>query len=184
MERNPGDDSTLSGAEKRFGVAKAWVAEEAPPEGGSQAQRSFTRVTVGDLKPDILEQISDEDRGAQVGIRVTWSTFLCSGFLGLGVVNGAERNFDVVTSLHTSGGVKRADVFKPACSFWGTHSCVLSWNMEQPSQLRGGHSVFVGETQPAEAWDGIAVPSRHVRYTSFAEASRNVCTSRLQEFRL
>ena len=70
--RAPGDVSTLSAHERRFAaVAERWVRDEAG--GGSPdaaaaaaAAASFTRVIIGDLKREVLAQISDDDGGASV----------------------------------------------------------------------------------------------------------------------
>lgn len=79
MHRMPGDAATLSPFEAQFPVAQEWVASEQHPS-PSQGERvadsqqahpspqghSFTRVVVADLKPEVLQQITDVDRYEQV----------------------------------------------------------------------------------------------------------------------
>lgn len=64
IHRNPGDASTLAPMEQPFAIAHQWVAEEASGEGRGLDSSSFTRVVVGDLKPDVLAQIMDDVEGA------------------------------------------------------------------------------------------------------------------------
>ncbi|GLC56261.1 hypothetical protein PLESTB_001085700 [Pleodorina starrii] len=59
VHREPGDESTLSQEESAFGVPRAWLAEEA-------SAGSFTRVTIADLRPDVLSLVRDSDSGAMV----------------------------------------------------------------------------------------------------------------------
>jgi hypothetical protein len=83
VHRNPGDASTLSPMEHPFSVTHSWVASEAGAgagtgEGeaggdgavGGEANdglgRSFTRVLIGDLKPDIMELIMGEEAGRRI----------------------------------------------------------------------------------------------------------------------
>ena len=84
VHRLPGDPSTMSPVERTFSKCVDWVARELqhPPQSqdpssqlvaespqASQAQApgsSFTRVVVADLKPEVLQQISDADRYATV----------------------------------------------------------------------------------------------------------------------
>ena len=79
MHRMPGDASTLSPIEAQFPVAQEWVASEQqqfPSQGERIADSqqthpsfegpSFTRVIVADLKPEVLQQITDTDRYEQV----------------------------------------------------------------------------------------------------------------------
>lgn len=81
VHRNPGDASTLSPMEHPFSVTRSWVASEAGAgagtgegEGdgavGGEANdglgRSFTRVLIGDLKPDIMELIMGEEAGSRI----------------------------------------------------------------------------------------------------------------------
>jgi hypothetical protein len=66
VHRNPADPSTLSPAEQPFSAAHAWVAAEGEEGGGGGAGPSFTRVVIGDLKPDVLRQLMDDERGAHV----------------------------------------------------------------------------------------------------------------------
>lgn len=84
VHRLPGDPSTMSPVERTFSKCADWVARElqqlpqpqdpssqlvaespqdsqAPPPGSS-----FTRVVIADLKPEVLQQISDADRYATV----------------------------------------------------------------------------------------------------------------------
>ena len=79
VHRIPGDASTLNPVEAQFPVAKDWVASELQ-QFPSQEERvadsqqshpsskghSFTRVIVADLKPEVLQQITDTDRYEQV----------------------------------------------------------------------------------------------------------------------
>lgn len=77
MHRRPGDDSTLSQMERAFPITQQWVQAEAQaPAGGLEGQgseseagddgHSFTRVVIGELKPDVLQQLADANKGAQV----------------------------------------------------------------------------------------------------------------------
>lgn len=73
VHRNPGDTSTLTAMEQPFSVARAWVAAEGEPDGGALGGDgtagtgpSFTRVVIGDLKPDVLRQIMDGEQGGHV----------------------------------------------------------------------------------------------------------------------
>ena len=79
VHRMPGDASTLSPIEAQFPVAQQWVAAERQ-QSPSQEERiadsqqafpspeshSFTRVVVAELKPEVLQQITDIDRYEQV----------------------------------------------------------------------------------------------------------------------
>ena len=51
----------MSAAEQPFGAARAWLAAE--QEGG---EAGFTRVVIGDLKPDVLAQIIRDDKGTHI----------------------------------------------------------------------------------------------------------------------
>ena len=84
VHRNPGDPSTLTAMEQPFSVARAWVAAEGEPDGGALGGAlggdgtagSFTRVVIGDLKPDVLRQIMDGEQGGhvcQVGMGTVWA---------------------------------------------------------------------------------------------------------------
>lgn len=71
VHRNPADPSTLAPMEQPFAVARSWVAGEREAEdgddaGGSGAGPSFTRVVIGDLKPDVLRQIMDDEAGTHI----------------------------------------------------------------------------------------------------------------------
>ena len=77
MHRRPGDGSTLSQMEQAFPITQQWVQAEAQaPAGADEGQgngsdasgdgHSFTRVVIGELKPDVLQQLADADKGAQV----------------------------------------------------------------------------------------------------------------------
>ena len=77
MHRRPGDDSTLSQMEQAFHITQQWVqAEVQAPAGGHEGQgtesdaggdgHSFTRVVISELKPDVLQQLADAEKGAQV----------------------------------------------------------------------------------------------------------------------
>ncbi|PRW58303.1 Structural maintenance of chromosomes flexible hinge domain-containing 1 [Chlorella sorokiniana] len=77
VHRNPGDPSTLTAMEQPFSMARAWVAAEGEPDGGALGDAlggdgtagtgpSFTRVVIGDLKPDVLRQIMDGEQGGHV----------------------------------------------------------------------------------------------------------------------
>lgn len=61
VHRNPGDESTLSRVEQTFDAARAWVREESSAQGGA-----FTRVIIGDLKPEILQQLTADFDGGQL----------------------------------------------------------------------------------------------------------------------
>ena len=66
VHRNPGDASTLAPMEQPFSVTRAWVAGEAEQTGAAGAASSgFTRVVIGDLKPDVLRQIMKDGEGAR-----------------------------------------------------------------------------------------------------------------------
>ena len=85
VHRNPGDPSTLSAVEQTFSVARAWVAAEL--EGGSGADGAqggggFTRVVIGDLKPDVLRQIMEDERGGQQYICQVGGQWLLRGWSG------------------------------------------------------------------------------------------------------
>ncbi|KAG2443092.1 hypothetical protein HYH02_009506 [Chlamydomonas schloesseri] len=85
VHRQPGDNSTLSQQEAAFGVTRIWIAEEvtsaaacsgaAGPSGPASSPSSsapandfpsFTRVTITDLRPDVLALMADADSGAAV----------------------------------------------------------------------------------------------------------------------
>lgn len=79
VHRMPGDATTLSPIETQFPVAQQWVAAEqqhplSQEERVADSQQthpsaechSFTRVIVADLKPEVLQQITDTDRYEQV----------------------------------------------------------------------------------------------------------------------
>ncbi|PNW82785.1 hypothetical protein CHLRE_06g294050v5 [Chlamydomonas reinhardtii] len=83
VHRQPGDESTLSQQEAAFGVTRSWIAEEVPPAasadgaagaaspsssapGPSSGFPSFTRVTITDLRPDVLALMANADSGAAV----------------------------------------------------------------------------------------------------------------------
>jgi hypothetical protein len=67
VHRNPADPSTLSPAEQPFSVARTWVAAEDEEAGaGGGTGPSFTRVVIGDLKPDVLRQIMDDEQGTHI----------------------------------------------------------------------------------------------------------------------
>ena len=90
MHRRPGDSSTLSQMEQAFPITQQWVQAEVqapagPHEGlanGSGAGgdgHSFTRVVIGELKPDVLQQLADAEKGAQVcrwAVAVAWQPAL------------------------------------------------------------------------------------------------------------
>lgn len=66
VHRNPGDVGTLSKMESPFNAAATnWIQGEVmqPVEGQNEA---FTRVIIGDLKADILQQLADDAGGAQI----------------------------------------------------------------------------------------------------------------------
>ena len=65
VHRNPGDESTLSRMEVPFTAARGWLREEVQPE-SCGASGAFTRVVIGDLKPDILQQLAEDVGGAQI----------------------------------------------------------------------------------------------------------------------
>lgn len=71
VHRNPADASTLSPMEQPFSVARSWVAAEEGGEASGQGTEagggpSFTRVVIGDLKPDVLRQIMDDEQGTHI----------------------------------------------------------------------------------------------------------------------
>lgn len=70
VHRAPGDSNSLSAVEKRFGaVAEGWVGEETAA-GAAQAvpdeQSSFTRVVIGDLKREVLQQVVEDEGGGGI----------------------------------------------------------------------------------------------------------------------
>ena len=65
LHRNPGDESTLSKMEMPFAASRSWLREETQNEACGEGG-SFTRVVVGDLKPDILQQLADDTGGAHI----------------------------------------------------------------------------------------------------------------------
>ncbi len=66
VHRNPGDVSTLSKMEGPFNAAASgWIQDELIQNGDGQNE-PFTRVIIGDLKPDILQQLADDAGGAQI----------------------------------------------------------------------------------------------------------------------
>lgn len=65
VHRNPGDESTLSKMEMPFAASRGWLREEVQPEACGEGS-SFTRVVIGDLKPDILQQLADDTGGAHI----------------------------------------------------------------------------------------------------------------------
>jgi structural maintenance of chromosomes flexible hinge domain-containing protein 1 len=70
VHRNPGDKSTLSTMESPFSTSAAnWIEDELlMPQNAKEAEgnESFTRVIIGDLKPDILQQLANDAGGAQI----------------------------------------------------------------------------------------------------------------------
>jgi hypothetical protein len=66
VHRNPADASTLSTTEHPFSVAHAWVAAEGEDVDEGGAGPTFTRVVIGDLKPDVLRQIMDDEQGTYI----------------------------------------------------------------------------------------------------------------------
>ena len=68
VHRRPGDDTTLVRMEQPFPITRQWVQQEAaaPGGGGPGGDHSFTRVVIGELKADVLQQVADADKGAQV----------------------------------------------------------------------------------------------------------------------
>jgi hypothetical protein len=65
VHRNPGDTSTLNSMEARFPVTHNWVHEEVKLTTASPTS-GFTRVIIGDLKPQILRQLADDQGGAKI----------------------------------------------------------------------------------------------------------------------
>jgi hypothetical protein len=61
VHRNPGDDSTLAPMEAPFGVARDWVRAEC-----GAGEEAFTRVVIGDLKPDVLQQLAADEAGGHL----------------------------------------------------------------------------------------------------------------------
>ena len=92
MHRRPGDGSTLSQMEQPFPITQQWVQAEAQTPAGAHAGlgngsdaggdgHSFTRVVIGELKPDVLQQLADAEKGAQVcrwAVAVAWQPSLPS----------------------------------------------------------------------------------------------------------
>lgn len=69
MHRSPRDASTLAAIESGFEpLAKAWVAAEAMADTSEEegAGKSFTRVLIGQIKPNILCQIADQSAMKQL----------------------------------------------------------------------------------------------------------------------
>jgi hypothetical protein len=65
IHRNPGDASTLSPMETPFSAAtQAWM--EAETDVNNSNSTSFTRVIIGDVKPDILKQMMGGERATTV----------------------------------------------------------------------------------------------------------------------
>lgn len=62
VHRNAGDASTLAAMELPFAVTRDWVRAEA----AAGDAESFTRVIVGDLKPDVLQQLAHDDQGLHI----------------------------------------------------------------------------------------------------------------------
>ncbi|KXZ46758.1 hypothetical protein GPECTOR_41g723 [Gonium pectorale] len=60
VHRQPGDESTLSKQEAAFAVTRSWLADEAA------SPASFTRVTISDLRPDVLALVRDSVSGTAV----------------------------------------------------------------------------------------------------------------------
>jgi hypothetical protein len=88
VHRSPGDASTLSKMEEPFReIVEGWVCEEesgaANPSGSQPCQlTSFTRVTIGDLKPHLLEEVWPCFKTIQMSINeplpklgVTWRSW-------------------------------------------------------------------------------------------------------------
>lgn len=65
VHRNPGDTSTLGTMEARFPVTHSWVHEEVKLNAAGPTS-GFTRVMIGDLKPQILRQLADDQGGAKI----------------------------------------------------------------------------------------------------------------------
>jgi len=65
VHRNPGDASTVASMEQPFTAAKKWVLDETQ-SGNSGTESSFTRVIIGNLKMEILEQLSDDIQGTHL----------------------------------------------------------------------------------------------------------------------
>lgn len=56
VHRQPGDARTTSGFERSFPVTQTWVAQE-KAEAPASDQTSFTRILIGELKPEVLPLI-------------------------------------------------------------------------------------------------------------------------------
>ena len=67
VHRNPGDTSTLAPMEVPFSTTRAWVAAEQGEDDSGAGSGSFTRVVIGDLKPDVLRQLMDDEEGTRIG---------------------------------------------------------------------------------------------------------------------
>jgi structural maintenance of chromosomes flexible hinge domain-containing protein 1 len=61
VHRNPGDHSTANAIEQAFPAAREWVRAEVEP-----GEESFTRVIIGDLKADVIDQLVSDDEGAHI----------------------------------------------------------------------------------------------------------------------
>ncbi|GLI61005.1 hypothetical protein VaNZ11_003267, partial [Volvox africanus] len=59
VHREPGDDSTLTQEEAQFALPRVWLAEE-------PTSTSFTRVTIANLRADVLDIVRDSESGAVV----------------------------------------------------------------------------------------------------------------------
>ena len=80
VHRMPGDASTLGQFEAGYPAAKAWIGEEqARQESAAScpAQDSFTRVVVGELKPEVLHHIGNASGREQLcrWVKTTSFTF-------------------------------------------------------------------------------------------------------------
>ena len=64
LHRMPGDVSTLGPLERSFPITEAWVEAERPSAGGGAG--SWTRIVIGELKPEVLKQIVDMEGRKQL----------------------------------------------------------------------------------------------------------------------
>ena len=57
IHRQPGVADSLAEFERKFPVTEEWVGEEAQREREGPGGDSFTRIVIGDLKPEVLQEI-------------------------------------------------------------------------------------------------------------------------------
>jgi hypothetical protein len=57
IHRQPGVLATLDQFERKFPVTEQWVGEETSREEDGAGGDSFTRIVIGELKPEVLRDI-------------------------------------------------------------------------------------------------------------------------------